>query len=1691
MISVLQSKAQLNNSWIDYSKTYYKFRIAKDTLCRISQQELAALGLSGVNADYFQLWRNGQQVRLFTSVTNAVLGTADYIEFWGEMNDGRPDNQLYQNSEYQLNQRYSLETDTVSYFLTVNTASNNLRYVNTVNTPPGSMLAESYFMRKTDIYYRRWLNRGFAKIVGEYIYSSAYDQGEGYTTNDFSPCCNLNQAFGSLNVYSAGPSSGVSVRTVAFGNAGNSRNLRLKVGTTTVYDSAMFGFTSQSVNVNNLPLSYLLSSNSITLVVSDSSLVSTDRIVVASIGITYPARFIFNNQKVFDFELSAAPSGNYLLIESFNFGTLAPILYDVTEGRRYTGDIVSTPGKIKFVLPPSTISSRKFILLSQDATAVNQISNISTKIFTDYSLASNQADYIIISNPFLFNDGNGVNYVDQYRAYRSSMEGGRFNAKIFDIEQLTDQFAFGIKNHPGSIRDFIRFAAASFSSSPKFVTIIGRGVDYRDARNNESNRLAQRLNLVTTFGWPASDVLLVSQPGTQLPIVPIGRIPAINTDELKAYLKKVIQYEQAQKSSSPFIIDKAWMKNFIHVVGGKDTVESETFRQYMEVYEHIADQTMMGANVNTFTKTSTAVIQQANSQRIEDLFNEGLAFIGYFGHSSANTFEFNLSNPSVYNNIGKYPFFNVSGCNAGNYFVFDSLRLTGNLCLSEKYVLADQKGSIGFIADSHFGIPLFLDYYNTALYNNFSHLMYGQSIGDQMRKVNETLGGGNPNIDFYTRIHLEELNLDGDPAIKLNTSQKPDFVIEDQLVKISPNIISVADNQFNLNVSFMNIGKAIDDSLLVTVKRKLPNDSIRVLFNGRIPGLRYIDSILLQVSINPLTDKGLNQIIVNIDPLNSIDELYESNNSITKDFYIFEDELRPAYPYEYSIINHQNLTFTASTANPLSGLRQYTMEIDTTELFNSPLKKTYNQSGLGGIVEFRPSNLIFADSTVYYWRVAMVPLGTANYIWNQSSFIYLAGSSSGFNQSHYYQHLKSVYNNIQLDSDRKFKFKTLQRNLTIRTGLYPYYNYDKINVNLDFDQLEFYGCGYSNIQFYVFDTSSLTPWRNRNVSTTNGLYGSKYVCPNSATPYDSTRAFFEFPYNDAVSRKSAMDFIDSIPDGMYVAITNLGRQFVNTSFINQWKSDTLVLGSGNSLYHKLKSIGFTQIDSFYKNLPFLYFFKKGNSGFASTQIMGPKDSTYIDKTFNLTTTFTDGSISSPAFGPARRWESLHWRSTTSDPLPPGDISAVDIIGVNNSGAEDYLRTINPSIDTSLNFVDASLYPRLKLRLLNSDKKYVTPQQLSYFRLNADYIPEGAVAPNLLFQMPDSVDQGQPLDFSLAFKNISETAFDTLMKFRFVVTDRNNDPRNYDIPKGKVLLAGDTLIIHYAINTNDLEGMNTLFVEVNPDGDQQEMYHYNNVLFKEFFVRPDNYNPLLDVTFDGVHILNTDIVSSRPKILIELKDESHYLALADTSLLKVQVRFPNESNLRQYYFGGDTMRFIPADISSGDNTASIEFNPTFFEDGEYELIVSGKDVMGNTAGDLSYRVTFNVINKPMISNLLNYPNPFTTSTAFVFTVTGQEIPQNIRIQILTISGKIVREITTQELGPIHIGNNITEFKWDGTDMYGQKLANGVYLYRVLTNLNGHRLDKYDGRNANGDVISSGINNTDRYFNKGYGKMYLMR
>jgi hypothetical protein len=536
---------------------------------------------------------------------------------------------------------------------------------------------------------------------------------------------------------------------------------------------------------------------------------------------------------------------------------------------------------------------------------------------------------------------------------------------------------------------------------------------------------------------------------------------------------------------------------------------------------------------------------------------------------------------------------------------------------------------------------------------------------------------------------------------------------------------------------------------------------------------------------------------------------------------------------------------------------------------------------------------------------------------------------------------------------------------------------------------------------------------------------------------------------------------------------------ISWPYAQDWAKDTTIYGPGISLTDKLRNVGFAIVDSFDRARSWTFAYRK-NSNVLFTPVFDMSSGIFEKSTitFDISGNESDGQITSPKFGPSKQWQSFHWRSKSSE-NPTTDSVSIQILGIRNNGSSDLLATVK-SKDTSLSFVNATTYPYVQLKMFNNDSVNATPSQLLFWRINAQAVPEGAVAPNISFKMKDTVETGESIEFALAFKNISESAFDSL-KIKFTITDKNNVIHPVALPKGKPLISGDTLMITYTIDTRNYIGINTLFVEVNPDNDQPEQYHNNNFIFKNFYVKGDNFNPLLDVTFDGVHILNRDIVSARPHIIIKLKDESKYLALNDTSLIKVQLLYP-DGTLKAYAFDNDTLRYTPANLATGENTATIDITPALSgDDDEYQLIVSGKDASGNSAGELDYRVSFRIISKPMISNLLNYPNPFTTSTAFVFTITGSQPPQNIRIKILTITGKIVREITSAELGQLHVGRNITEFKWDGTDMYGQRLANGVYLYRVLTNLNGKSLEKYKSED----------DDTDKFFTKGYGKMYLMR
>jgi flagellar hook assembly protein FlgD len=112
-------------------------------------------------------------------------------------------------------------------------------------------------------------------------------------------------------------------------------------------------------------------------------------------------------------------------------------------------------------------------------------------------------------------------------------------------------------------------------------------------------------------------------------------------------------------------------------------------------------------------------------------------------------------------------------------------------------------------------------------------------------------------------------------------------------------------------------------------------------------------------------------------------------------------------------------------------------------------------------------------------------------------------------------------------------------------------------------------------------------------------------------------------------------------------------------------------------------------------------------------------------------------------------------------------------------------------------------------------------------------------------------------------------------------------------------------------------------------------------------------------------------------------------------------------------------------------------------GPHSLKIKAWDVLNNSG---EYIIDFTVAkdDELQISHVLNYPNPFTTSTSFWFehNKPGQDL--RVRIEIFTLTGRIInvlqKTINTE-------GDRSSEVQWDGKDEFGNKVGRGVYLYRL--------------------------------------------
>ena len=1657
ILSILQVNAQTyHNEWIEYDQQYLKFPIAKNGIYRISYDVLNSamndigVPLATVDPRNFQLINKGvEQYIHIAGEADGVFNAADYIEFYGEKNDGTFDSLMFEFPEYQLHQYESIITDTAMYFLTWNDLITNLRLEvvnNDLSDTPAPLLYHDY---NTRIVYGAGYGSGNFNAGDPFndILSSDLTDGEGYATGKYN-LSNFNVTVNTPDFYT-GTSFIPRLKTALIANGDGEHHFLIKWNGEIIKDTTFFNYRVGRYEFN---IEDVLASNTITF---SSGPVSTDYQRYSYININYPRSFSCNNESALRTSLlQVVGATTYLECTNFNEKFTTPLLYDLSNHKRI--EAVVEADISKFHLDYNATEAELYFS-SQDATDLFSVTKLTPATFVNYGAVANQGNYMIISNKVLFEDVDGTNWVDAYRDYRASIAGGSHDAIIVDIDVLYDMFSYGLKKHPLAIRNFVLYAVDNFITTPEYLFLIGKSYSYDVTRANGTPEYAA--NLVPTFGNPGSDNMLVTRSGDFVPVVAVGRISAKTANDVRIYYDKVIEFEAQQADHLQTIANKAWMKNVLHFAGGASEFEQTLFNSFLNQYKNIIEDTLYGGNVIPFNKLNADPIFYSESAYVDSLINNGVSLITFFGHSSTGSFDYNIGSPNEFENEGKYFAVYGNGCNTA--------AIHGDAyTLGEQYIFAENKAAIAFLAASNFSIAANLHTYATLFYRELANNSYNLPMGVAMRAVADTLW---PTDNPFDRMTIQHNTLQGDPAIRLNTHDKPDYAIESPYVHFEPDVVSAGTDSIYMHLIVTNLGAAIDSSYFVEVKRTKFGGETSTFFE-RFPATRFRDTLIIPFATDGLEGAGLNTFSIHLDKENEIGEIDEFNNILTTSLFVISDDAMPIYPVEFTIMNHVPEYFAASTTDAFAPVKQYIFEADTTTLFNSPLRKTTMVTSAGGVIKWENPPLTYVPNVVYYWRVTPDTSDESEAMWRSSSFLYLPGEITGWNQSHYYQYLENDYSNINLEPTREFTFVPDVKTYEVATGIYPTTHWTEVTSYADGELLAIGSCASTGFVVLVADANSAELWQTSEVGATNlGPYGDVYC---SADAYERVIQFYT---NTPANREKLYNFMmNDLPDSThFICYSNNYPDFY------AWLDDTLIYG--HSLFDAFNALGATDINAlsvFDYDRSYIFYAQKGNTD-SKVEIIGDPEGHKIEATFVINGNWNKGNIETPLIGPAEEWDKAQWSFYAND-LPGVDTNSISVIGVKFNGLEVVLKTGLQSGDTSITFADADLYPYIKLRLETKDDTLRTPAQFNFWRVIYDPVPEAAVNPNLHFAFNnDTLQQGAPGSLELAITNVSDYNMDSLL-INFGIFDANNLYREIPYSRQDSLLSDESMIATIQFNTNQIPiGRCTLVAEVNPKNDQEEQFHYNNFAYLPIQVIGDAKDPLLDITFDGVHILDGDIVSAKPQIIINLKDENPYLALADTSLLKITMQYPNYS-FHDYYYDGVTTKFYPADPSnlSENNSARVEINPIFSMDGTYELHVQGMDNTGNTAGDIDYTISFEVINKAMVSNVMNYPNPFTSQTRFVFTLTGSEVPEYFKIQIMTVTGKVVREIMRSELGELHIGNNITEFAWDGTDQFGDPLANGLYVYRVVTRLNGESIEKYD-------------TGTDQYFNSGFGKMYLAR
>ncbi|WP_223650529.1 C25 family cysteine peptidase [Hymenobacter psoromatis] len=1707
------------NEWIVPGQTYYKLKVTRDGLYRLDYAYLSRLsGSAGVAPTQLQLWRRGREVAIYQGGNAAALDNTTYLEFYGQRNDGQLDRDLYKVPSDQGNPFYSFYTDTATYFVTWSAGRPGKRMAQpaAAGGAPHAWRMQSVLTTYHDFYFDSpntdyynclpWLERGEGFSTPRVIDITVTNDSllRAIVTLPAAPLPRAEVLVIGGTIPAASPTRPVTQHLTSIGITPPGGAYRQD----TILAYRSYDFVRRRIVLQRSDIS---SAGTVQLTGSTVRPITGppyDFFRFGYLRVTAPqenrwfsdrASLAFQNDSLLSgpatYELDNIPATvtGYDVQDPWNVQRIAPA----------AAQTLGSTGR-RFVFPAATSAQTRQLLLADAARPLVPPAPIAVHF---RAINPAKANFLIITHPQLMKAaGAEPNAARAYANYRASGAGGGYDTLMVTAPQLYDQFHYGERSLL-ALRHFALWANAAAPTQTKYLLLLGKGLSpnsyYRAPPNSvytypfvenglpftATTRALGELgmDLVPTSSRAPSDNLLTSdwQHDNYAAKLPTGRVPATTPADVLAYLNKLKEHEALGPES--------WRKSVLHLVGGHSTDDYREFAGYLDKYKRIIERPLFGGQVKTYAKSGDGLPTSIN---IAPELNSGLSLISYFGHGSTTVADLDIGdiNDPVnnYHNAGRYPVMMYDGCDFGACFVSAPV-------FSTNWLLAPNKGAIGVFSQSDFSYAYLLDpvetQLHTLLFNNPA--WFGRPVAEVYNEVVRRLQNTAPFVNNPSgAIDLLATVWQGDPALRLYAPARPDFVANG--VSLTPANPVATASSLQLTISVSNPARITFDSVEVRLTRsyspqngaaaRKPEVFLRTFRQAWQTDTTYTITI-------PNTGNvfGTNKFVVELDYRNKVAELSETNNTAELSYTFFQGGVMPLTPTEFAIVPGPTPRLVAQSNDLTGPVRGYDFQVDSVASFDSKALQTRNNLQAAAVASWTPAALLPAagrDSVVWYWRVRFtIPTAQEDPAWKVSSFRILPKNlTGGWSQSHNGQFNRDQLLGVTVSTPgNRWAFAGQQQGLQLRTvgggapGATPTFSpssgYGIFSSTTSPPALNDCGINAPNLLVVAFDEHTL-----QRLTITQG--GPYLLCGQG------DQFFYHFAgqgdtldnLNNSAARQAQLQaFLSNVPDGAYVALIS----------VNRLRYASLLPALGSSFSTALGSRLITQLKN---GSPWALVAQKRASGGHLIQEVGPDQGlsqAAFSQAVSLNTALTApgqaGSVTSTLIGPARQWQTLY---NTIRRETPSSSYTLTLSGVDATGKATVLNGNVGSQPVDLSAYSTATYPYMQLQLALRDSVSRTPPQLKQWLITYKGLPEGVVRRDLVAaavydttRLKNQALNTGIISFPVKFDNVSQEAFASRLQVQVqlisVATGLPIASTTKLLPAPRDLGANDSVLtVNVSLNVKGIFGRVIPRVFVNPQL-QPELYYFNNELDLQPFTIPNtSVPPTLDVAVDGRHILDGELVSPTPVISIQLKDGDKLRHITKASNFTVFLQKGNDP--AQAIDVNGPLVVFSVDSTAG-SVARLEFSPGkngLLADGIYTLRVQGRNGANASASTQDFQVKFEVVQRSTITNVYPYPNPVTSKARFVFTVTGQELPRNMKIQIMTITGRVVREIFMSELGPLHIGNNITDYAWDGTDQYGDRLANGTYLYRVSLDQSGGTFER---RATAGDQA----------FKNDWGKLVLLR